>query len=509
MLIFFSIVLAFSFNSCNCLTLPKIFNGGIVLQAEPTGAMIWGFLDGDTTNEVQLKSSCNTKDIKTMSFLPKEDDYLFEFPINLPQNEVCDFQILQGDTSLSLKDVHFGDVWICSGQSNMEFSMGGHANWDQGGVFYSEEEIAKTAEYPNIRMFKLQLQANAEPQDDLNNLDFEYWAKTDDVNAIKRFSAVCLLTARYMADVLGKEKTIGLIETSWGGTRVEPWSTIEGLTNCNVTPNIDNDYPQNSNTYIYNAMIHPLIRLSIYGALWYQGEANAFWNRDAYDCTFSQLISEWRRVWSINTGTNPNFPFGFVQLSTWQANDLSPDFPMIRWYQTYKYGYTPNDVLQNVFMAVSLDTYDEEYGIHPRNKQLPSKRLATAGLNVAYGLKEYPTHGPFPVLIDHNALSDRIQIDITYDQPFIWNSTETEGFYICVDRSRRCNYSGLNGLWKKIPKNSVSVSSSGNSLAFQVVSEATALAYLWETTPVLGTEALPIYADNEFRLPGGPWVLEL
>ena len=83
--------------------------------------------------------------------------------------------------------------------------MGGHANWDQGGVFYSEEEIAKTAEYPNIRMFKLQLQASAEPQDDLNNLDFEYWAKTDDVNAIKRFSAVCLLTARYMADVLGKE----------------------------------------------------------------------------------------------------------------------------------------------------------------------------------------------------------------------------------------------------------------------------------------------------------------
>ena len=107
--------------------------------------------------------------------------------------------------SISLKDVHFGDVWICSGQSNMEFSMGGHANWDQGGVFNSEEEIAKTAEYPNIRMFKLQLQANAEPQDDLNNLDFEYWAKTDDVNAIKRFSAVCLLTARYMADVLGKE----------------------------------------------------------------------------------------------------------------------------------------------------------------------------------------------------------------------------------------------------------------------------------------------------------------
>ena len=125
MLIFFAIFLAFSLNSCNCLTLPKIFNGGIVLQAEPTGAMIWGFLDGDTTNEVQLKSSCYGPEIfpNPMSFFPKEvnisynikyqylpfysemidifllqDDYLFEFAINFPQNEVCDFQILQGDT---------------------------------------------------------------------------------------------------------------------------------------------------------------------------------------------------------------------------------------------------------------------------------------------------------------------------------------------------------------------------------------------------------------------------
>ena len=76
MFILFGIILAFSFNSYNCLTLPKIFNGGIVLQAEPTGAMIWGFLDGNT-NEVELKSSCNTKNIKAMSFFPKEVSITF------------------------------------------------------------------------------------------------------------------------------------------------------------------------------------------------------------------------------------------------------------------------------------------------------------------------------------------------------------------------------------------------------------------------------------------------
>ena len=76
------------------------------------------------------------------------------------------------------------------------------------------------------------------------------------------------------------------------------------------------------------------------------GEANVYDNRDKYDCTFSQLISEWRRVWSSTSTTNKNFPFGFVQLSTIEANDEQTGTPMIRWYRTYKYGYTPNDALQ-------------------------------------------------------------------------------------------------------------------------------------------------------------------
>ena len=107
-------------------------------------------------------------------------------------------------------------------------------------------------------------------------------------------------------------------------------------------------------------------------------------------------------------------------------------------------------------MAVSLDTYDREYDIHPRNKQLPSKRLATSGLNIAYGLTEYPTNGPFPVLVDYNKLTDGIQIEITYDQPFLWNSTETEGFYICTKANpQKCNSEDEEGLWHKVNWNKV------------------------------------------------------
>ena len=100
-------------------------------------------------------------------------------------------------------------------------------------------------------------------------------------------------------------------------------------------------------------------------------------------------------------------------------------------------------------MGVSLDTFDEEYGIHPRNKQTPSKRLALAGLNVGYGRREFPTNGPFPVFIDIAKLEEVIQIDITYDKAFLWNSTESEGFYVCFEPEvTECN--NMNGKWKLV-----------------------------------------------------------
>ena len=179
------------------------------------------------------------------------------------------------------------------------------------------------------------------------------------------------------------------------------------------------------------------------------GESNGLWNRDKYGCTFQQLISDWRDAWRVHTPTDPNFPFGFMQLASYSWHNPSLGFTMIRWYQTSEYGYVPNVNLQNVFMGTALDTYDKDSTIHPRNKQLPCKRLATAGLNIAYGLEEFPTNGPFPVVADYDQLSGGIQITLTYDQNFLWNSTETEGFYICKEADPvACNVIG--GFWKKV-----------------------------------------------------------
>ena len=156
----------------------------------------------------------------------------------------------------------FGDVWVCSGQSNME--------WPLGEILNAEEEIEKMSDYPNIKMFMLDFMFSDQPQDDLLKDQNFGWESTSNSDAVREFSAVCLLTARYMADTLGNDKVFGLIESSWGGTVIEAWSTPKGLDNCQIE-NSNDEEPQLANSVIYNAMIHPLLKMSIYGVLWCQG----------------------------------------------------------------------------------------------------------------------------------------------------------------------------------------------------------------------------------------------
>ena len=99
-----------------------------------------------------------------------------------------------------LSDVIYGDVWVCSGQSNME--------WNIGAIFNASEEIAKLEEYPGIRMYIVKRMTSNKPQDDLMDEDWTNWTKTSETNKVSEFSAVCLLTARYMADILGKDKVM-------------------------------------------------------------------------------------------------------------------------------------------------------------------------------------------------------------------------------------------------------------------------------------------------------------
>merc|ERR550519_1692213 len=135
-------------------------------------------------------------------------------------------------------------------------------------------------------------------------------------------------------------------------------------------------------------------------------------NSELYNCTFPALIESWRKEFSSQADTRRDAPFGFVQLSTNKVTNFT-GVPVLRWHQTADRGTVPNDRMENVFMAVAIDTYDEENGIHPRNKQIVGERLVTTGLSVAYGDPEYPTHGPVVKTLSRDAAGS---LHLEYDR---------------------------------------------------------------------------------------------
>merc|ERR1712062_930369 len=162
----------------------------MVLQAQPTPAKIWGFLDG-TQGKVDLQGTCvidGEDNIVEDTFVPSPDDDLFQFEVAFPEGTICSFRVLGFDLDQAtevIDDVIFGDVWVCSGQSNM--------GWAMRGVTNRTEEVAKTAEYPNIRMYRNERMYNDTPQDDISEEYFDVWAKSDDADHVLLFSSICLL----------------------------------------------------------------------------------------------------------------------------------------------------------------------------------------------------------------------------------------------------------------------------------------------------------------------------
>ena len=234
------------------------------------------------------------------------------------------------------------------------------------------------------------------------------------VSPMSDFSAICFLFAKQVANLLG-DRPFGLIASAAAGTRIEGWTPKPALDVCGVEEHIDDHNKFNSNTFIYNAMIHPFTKIAIKGALWYQGEANSGWEPTKYSCLLHEMFAGWRSTWAARSDTSENFPVGIVQLGP-LANKLNQTranngefFPLVRWHQSMDFGVLPNSMEENMFMAVSMDTYYQDE-VHPRNKQLPGKRLGVAGLAVAYGIPNLPTRGPFPATFHFHAAAHSTKV---------------------------------------------------------------------------------------------------
>jgi len=482
----------------------NLYQNGMVLQREPEKATIWGYgkIPGGTT--INVKCLLNGNPTQFDEALTMIQDDIWQVQIRpLKATTTCNLTLIILHQELLLENVLFGDVYLCSGGTNMEFHM--------GGIFNSTEEIEDAKRYLDIR-YTTVIRNGSLDQDDTMDIDLDIpWSSPQ--NNLYTMSAVCFMYARYIYDQM--KIPLGLIGSYHGDTSIEAWSPQEALDACDI--DFENPYYPchndtkyvNCNRRLYNKMISPLKRTTLKGFLWYQGEQNIGYNPEFYDCVFPAMINAWRKEFSSSSNTNSLAPFGFVQLSTNEYNSPDMGTTKIRWHQTADYGVVPNSEQDNVFMAVAIDTYDEESGSRPRYKKIIGERLSIPAMNMIYRNKTFPVEGPKPLT---PILLNQETIVIEYDKSFSYIiSEDITGFYYCCLHFDNCDTFSEN--WKEIKEDFIHWDNFANTISIYIKSfehcelQVPHFAYLWKQTPIEGYLSAPIYGKDSFRLPSAPWKL--
>lgn len=337
--------------------LPKIFSPGMVVQQKQK-MPVWGW--GAKGEKVTV--SLGDKKAEAVT----GDDGKWQVKLDPPAAGGPFTLSVTGTNTISIDEVLVGEVWVCSGQSNMEWSVAASLN-------PAEEQAAAT--FPKIRMFTVTKNPAEAPQDDCGG----QWI-TCSPETVRSFSAVGYFFARKLQQELGVP--VGMINSSWGGTICEAWTSRPALENGMFTtefkPILDRGAtfkPGNPNqpSVLYNGMLSPIIPYGVKGAIWYQGESN-IGRAEQYATLFPAMIADWRRSWS-----QEKFPFIFVQLAPFRYNGQDPANLAEAWEAQLKTLSVPD-----VGMAVTTDIGDIK-DIHPKNKQEVGRRLALWALINTYG----------------------------------------------------------------------------------------------------------------------------
>lgn len=352
------------------LRLPNIIADNMVLQQKKTNK-IWGW--------------CNPKEKITVNFYHKNyttisNDagewavYLSALPAGITSNLI----VFTSSEKIICKNIVLGEVWLCGGQSNMEWKMGGLQN-----VYANELKIANNKQ---IRFVVADRSMSTTPK---HNIAIEKTWSVITPYSIGNCSAVAYWFAKKMQAKLNVP--IGLVVSNWGATGAESWISQSGLKNFpnylynkNIEDTSTNEINKNTPSVLFNAMIAPLINLSIKGVIWYQGETNTDRPLE-YKTLFPCLIKDWRTVWKSG-----DFPFLFVQLSSYGKICESPcesNWALVREAQSKALA------LKNTAMAVTIDLGESD-NIHPIKKKEIGERLANSALEKVYQLEKTESGGP-------------------------------------------------------------------------------------------------------------------
>ncbi len=346
-----------------------LFTDNMVLQRD-VEVPVWGKADPDEEVTVGLAQGPAGEAIQTKA------DKDGKWSVKLPATKAGTGYTLQiaGKNKIVLKNVAIGEVWICSGQSNMEMAVNS---------CYDPEKIRAGAKNPNLRLFTVQKRTASAPIDDQG--DLKHFTKWDESSpeTVGGFSAVAYAFGNNIQRSLNVP--VGVIHTSWGGTPAEAWTSIPALEAvpelkyyaANAANAAKGKPPVGPNVpaSLYNAMIHPLHPFAFKGAIWYQGESNAG-RAYEYRSLFQTMIQDWRKKWGND------FPFLCVQLAPWHANDADG----VSWAELREAQLLATKKLKNVGMAVITDVGDL-YDIHPRDKMTVGNRLGLSARGLVYGQK--------------------------------------------------------------------------------------------------------------------------
>lgn len=285
--------------------------------------------------------------------------------------------------AITVDDVLVGEVWLASGQSNMEKPLGEQRG--QKPTFDYEAEMA-AADHPDIRLFKVARKNASEPQQDVAG----EWVRCSPASiAQTRFSAAAYYFGRKLNAAL--HAPVGLIDSTVGGTRIELW-TPAGATDAKVDPDPTRAKLLGRPSSLYNGMINGLAPFALRGTIWYQGESNILDTEDgpAYTAKMEALVSSWRQRWQAG------FPFYYVQVaphlySVVRAKRV-PDGPQqeaLLWEAQAQALRIPDSG-----MIVTTDLVDNLRDIHPRDKKTVGLRLANLALAQTYGVAGIEPDGP-------------------------------------------------------------------------------------------------------------------
>ncbi len=379
------IFLLVSVNLHGEIKLTGIFYDHMVLQQQ-TIAPIWGKASPDKI--VRLTTSWDNKSYKVRS----ASNGNWKLKVKTPKaGGPYEINISDG-TNLKLSDVLIGEVWICSGQSNMQMPMKGFRNQPVAG---SNDAIA-TATNPSIRLCTVKRNSGSKPIEDI----IGNWMECVPEN-VAEFSAAAWYFGQMIQKTLGVP--VGLICAHRGGTRIEPWISSKGLKAFNWVklpdPEQEKGITSQTPTVLFNGMINPLVGFAIRGVLWYQGESNKE-EPEQYAKLMPGLIQDWRTEWAIG-----DFPFYFVQIAPFGYKNDGINSAFLREAQL-----KASTAIPNTGMACLLDAGEKVY-IHPSNKKIVGERLAYLALVNTYNIKGVEFSGP--VLKEMNVKGNIV--NLTFD----------------------------------------------------------------------------------------------